>query len=104
MFSLAVAVQAAGIFDIRIPEEFNRVVDTNISALTTNASVSLGTGTILEGPTWVPGDPGCLIFSVFTYMNYANTGAGLRKLVLPNTVTTEIAPPAYTVYNGSTLD
>lgn len=104
LFSLAVAVQAAGIFDIRIPEEFNRVVDTNISALTTNASVSLGTGTILEGPTWVPGDPGCLIFSVFTYMNYANTGAGLRKLVLPNTVTTEIAPPAYTVYNGSTLD
>ena len=104
LFSLAVAVQAAGIFDIRIPEEFNRVVDTNISALTTNASVSLGAGTILEGPTWVPGDPGCLIFSVFTYMNYGNTGAGLRKLVLPNTVTTEIAPPAYTVYNGSTLD
>ncbi|HYQ92049.1 MAG TPA: SMP-30/gluconolactonase/LRE family protein, partial [Candidatus Competibacteraceae bacterium] len=104
LFSLAVPVQAAGIFDIRIPEEFNRVVDTNISALTTNASVSLGAGTILEGPTWVPGDPGCLIFSVFTYMNYGNTGAGLRKLVLPNTLTTYLAPPAYTVYNGSTLD
>jgi gluconolactonase len=37
-------------------------------------------------------------------MNYGNTGAGLRKLVLPDTVTTHIAPPGYTVYNGSTLD
>ena len=80
------------------------MVDTNISALTTNANVTLGTGTILEGPTWVPGDPGYLIFSVFTYMDYGNTGAGLRKLVLPNIVTTHIAPPAYTVYNGSALD
>jgi len=104
LHAIAVAAQAAGIFDVRIADEFSRVVDTNISALTTNATVSLGAGTILEGPTWVPGDPGCLIFSVFTYMNYGNTGAGLRKLVLPNTVTTNLAPPAYTVYNGSALD
>ncbi len=101
---LGIAAQAA-VFDIRIADEFNRVVDTNITALTTNAAnISLGSGTILEGPMWVPGNPGYLIFSVFTYNNYGNTGAGLKKLVLPNTVTTEIAPPAYTVYNGSTLD
>jgi gluconolactonase len=104
LHAIAVAAQAAGIFDVRIADEFNRVVDTNITAITTNATVSLGSGTILEGPVWVPGNPGYLLFSVFTYMNYGNAGAGLKKLVLPNTVTDYLVPPAYTVYNGSMLD
>jgi gluconolactonase len=102
--SMTLAVWSAGPFDVRIAGEFSKVVDTNTAVLTTNASITLGTGTILEGPTWVPGTPGYLLFSVFTYANYGNTYAGLRKLVLPNTLTTNLLPPAYTVYNGSTLD
>jgi gluconolactonase len=102
--SSALVLHAATIFDVRIPSEFNKVVDTNTAVLTTNASVTLGTGTTLEGPTWVPGSPGYLLFSTFTYMNYGNTYAGLRKLVLPNTLTTNLLAGPNIVYNGSTLD
>jgi len=98
----ALAVRAAGIFDIRIPEEFSRAVDTNIVALTINATVNHW----LEGPVWVPGNPGYLVFSSINF-NYGDTaGNRLKKLVWPNTVSDylPIVPPAYTVYNGSTLD
>ena len=104
LFFFTVQIAGAGPFQISNAAEFNKIIDTNSAVLTTNATVSLGTGTILEGPTWVPGTPGYLLFSVFTYMNYGNTSAGIRKLVLPNTVSSFLAPPAYTVYNGSTLD
>ncbi|MBN2507363.1 MAG: SMP-30/gluconolactonase/LRE family protein [Verrucomicrobia bacterium] len=96
---LALAARAAGIFDIRIPHEFNRVVDTNIAALATNAYVNYW----LEGPVWVPGDPGYLIFSSINF-NYANSNNRLKKLVLPNAVSDFLVPPAYTVYNGNILD
>jgi gluconolactonase len=101
---LTLLARAAGPFEVVIGSEFSKVVDTNSAVITTNTSVTLGSGTILEGTTWVPGSPGYLLFSVFTYNNYGNTYAGLRKLVLPNTLTTNLLPPAYTVYNGSTLD
>jgi gluconolactonase len=100
----AVQVLGAGQFQIWDAAEFNKIIDTNNAVLTTNATVSLGSSTILEGPTWVPGNPGYLIFSAFQNGTYSNTNAGLRKLVLPTAVSTNLAPPAYTVYNGSTLD
>jgi gluconolactonase len=102
--AITASLQAAGVFDVRMADEFNRVVDTNTAVVTTNATASLGTGTILEGPAWVSGSPGHLLFSIFTWANYGNPGAGIKKLVLPNTVTDFLMPPAYTVYNGSTLD
>jgi gluconolactonase len=102
--SSPVASRAASIFEVVVPSEFSNVVDTSSAVITTNTSVTLGSGTILEGPTWVPGNPGYLLFSIFTYNNYANTYAGLRKLVLPSTMTTNLLPAAYTVHNGSTLD
>ena len=104
VFWMNLAVWAAGAFDVRIAGEFSKVVDTNTAVLTTNATVTLGTSTILEGPTWVPGNPGYLIFSVFRNGHYDDANAGLKKLVLPNTLSTYLAPPAYTVCNGNTLD
>jgi gluconolactonase len=101
--SAIVSVQANGIFDVQVPSEFSQVVDTNTAVLTINATNTLGS-TILEGLTWVPGNPGYLMFSTFNNNNMGDPGAGLRKLVLPNTVTTNLTPPAYTVYNGSSLD
>ena len=97
---LALGAQAAGIFDIRIPEEFDRVIDTNSAVLTTNATVNYW----LEGPVWVPGNPGHLIFSSINFNNYGDPNNKLKKLVPPNTVSDYLVPPAYTVYNGSTLD
>ena len=102
--SLVLASHAGGPFEVVNGSEFSKVVDTNSALIMTNTSVTLGGGTILEGPTWVPGSPGYLLFSVFTYNNYANAYTGIRKLVLPNTLTTNLLPAAYTVYNGSTLD
>ncbi len=101
---MTLADWAAGPFDVRIAGEFSKVVDTNTAVLTTNATATLGFSTILEGPTWVPGTPGYLIFSVFRNGHYDDASAGLKKLVLPNTVTTYLAPPEYTVCNGNTLD
>jgi gluconolactonase len=91
-FSLSAA--AAGIFDIRIPDEFSRVVDTNNAVLTTNATVNFW----IEGPVWVPGDGGYLIFSSMDSNNR------LKKIVLPNTVTDFLVPAANTLFNGNTLD
>ena len=88
-----ITVRAAGTFDILIPTEFNKVVDTN-AVLTTNATVN----NWLEGPVWVPGDGGYLIFSA---MDTANR---LKKIVLPNTVTDFLVPTANTLFNGNTLD
>jgi gluconolactonase len=102
-FVLAMASQGA-MYSNNVPSEFNKVVDTNFTAFITNANATLGSGTILEGPTWVPGSPGYLIFSIFTYNNYAHLGAGLRRLDMPTTTNVFVSPPAYTVYNGSALD
>lgn len=97
---VALGAQAAGIFDIRIPAEFNRVIDTNSAVLTTNATVNYW----LEGPVWVPGEPGYLVFSSINLNNYGDANNKLKKLVPPNTVSDYLVPPAFTVYNGSTLD
>jgi gluconolactonase len=103
--ALAMAAQGA-IFEIQIPSEFNKIVDTNIQALTTNASVSVGSSTLLEGPVWIPGDPGYLVFSAFNNNSTWDANGRLKKLVLPNTVSDYLspAPPMGTVYNGNTLD
>jgi hypothetical protein len=47
---IAVSVQASGIFDGRIPEEFSRRVDTDIPALIIKTTVN----NWLEGPVPVP--------------------------------------------------
>lgn len=91
MFSMAVS--AAGIFDIRIADEFNKVVDTN-AVLTTNATVNFW----IEGPVWVPADGGYLIFSSM------DTDNKLKKLVPPGTVSNFLVPAANTLFNGNTLD
>ncbi len=90
----AVAAHAAGVFDIRIPEEFSRVVDTNSAVLTTNVTLNYW----LEGPVWIPGDGGYLVFSSMGANNR------LKKLVPPATLTDFLVPPANTLYNGNTLD
>jgi gluconolactonase len=89
-----VAVQATGIFDVRIPGEFSRVVDTNTAVLSTNATVN----NWLEGPEWVPGNGGYLVFNA---MDSANR---LKKLVPPSTLSDYLVPAANTLFNGSTLD
>ena len=94
LYASVVTAQAAGIFDIRIPAEFNRVVDTNIAVLTTNASINYW----LEGPVWVAGDGGYLVFSAMDANNR------LKKLVPPATVTDFLVPAANTLFNGNTLD
>ncbi len=93
-FAIALTVQAASSFDIRIPDEFNRVVDTNTAVLTTNATINYW----LEGPVWVPGDGGYLVFSAMDANNR------LKKLVPPATLTDFLVPPANTLFNGNTLD
>jgi len=92
---MTVAIQAAGIFDVRIPDEFSRVVDTNTPALMTNATVNYW----LEGPVWVPANGGGYL--VFSSMGSDNR---LKKLVPPTSVTDYLVPPANTLYNGNTLD
>jgi sugar lactone lactonase YvrE len=94
LYASVVTAQAAGIFDIRIPAEFNRVVDTNIAVLTTNASINYG----LEGPVWVPGNGGYLVFSAMDANNR------LKKLVPPATLTDFLVPAANTLFNGNALD
>jgi gluconolactonase len=94
LFVLGLTVQAAGIFDIRIPDEFSRVVDTNTAVLTTNATINYW----LEGPVWVPGNGGYLVFSAM------DANDRLKKLVPPTTVTDFLVPPANTLFNGNTLD
>jgi gluconolactonase len=108
LFFLVLGAQGA-IFDtIQLPDEFNKIVDTNISALTTNAYTTVGgTDTILEGPCWIPGEGanGYLIFSAFRNNSTYDTNGRLMKLILPNTlVSNYFVPPMGTVYNGSTLD
>lgn len=93
-FVFHTTLQAAGPFEILVPAEFSRVVDTNAALLTTNATLN----NWLEGPVWVPANGGYLIFSA---MDTANR---LKKLVLPNTVTDFLVPAANTLYNGNTLD
>jgi gluconolactonase len=93
LIALPAVVQAAGIFDIQIPDEFDKVVDTN-AVLTTNATVNVW----LEGPVWVPAGGGYLLFSAMDASNR------LLKLVPPNTVTVFVAPPANTLFNGNLLD
>jgi gluconolactonase len=93
LFALVVAAEAAGVFDIRIPAEFDKIIDTN-AVLTTNATVNVW----LEGPVWVPSDGGYLVFSAMDNSNR------LKKLVLPGAVTDFIVPAANTLFNGNTLD
>jgi gluconolactonase len=93
LVAACLTIPAAGIFDIRIPAEFNRIIDTN-AVLTTNATVNVW----LEGPVWVPADGGYLVFSA---MGGANR---LKKLVPPNTLTDFFVPAANTLYNGNALD
>ena len=88
-------VPAAGIFDILIPEEFNKAVDTNSAVLTTNVP---NLNYWLEGPVWVPANGGYLVFSSMDSNNR------LKKLVPPNTITDFLVPPANTLFNGNTLD
>ncbi len=78
------------------------MVDTNAAVLTTNATVNYW----LEGPVWVPSNPGYLVFSAFNNSAPWDANGRLKKLVLPNTVTDylPVPPPMGTVYNGSTLD
>jgi gluconolactonase len=91
---MGLAAHAAGIFDVRIPEEFNLVVDTNRAVLTTNATVNYW----LEGPVWVPGEGGYLLFSSMGANNR------LKKLIPPGAVSDFLVPPANTLFNGNTLD
>jgi gluconolactonase len=101
------AVQIAGAVQFQISDaaEFNKIIDTNSAVLTTNATLSLSDGSLqLEGPTWIPGSPGYLIFSYFNNSNPGDSNGRLKKLVLPSTVTDFLVPPAGTTYNGSTLD
>jgi gluconolactonase len=93
LFALHSAVRAAGIFDIGIPAEFDRVINTN-AVLTTNATVNVW----IEGPVWVPADGGYLVFSAMDASNR------LLKLVPPGTVTAFLAPAANTLCNGNMLD
>jgi len=101
------AVQIAGAAQFQISDgaEFNKIIDTNTAVLTTNATLSLSGGSLqLEGPTWIPGSPGYLIFSYFNNSNPGDLNGRLKKLVLPSTVTDFLVPSAGTAYNGSTLD
>jgi gluconolactonase len=93
-FAFHTALQAAGVFNVLLPAEFSKVVDTNTAVLTTNATINYW----LEGPVWVPADGGYLIFSSMGSNNR------LKKLVPPNTVSNFLIPPANTLYNGNTLD
>lgn len=93
--TITLAMQAAGIFDVRIPAEFSLVVDTNTPALTTNATLNYW----LEGPVWVPANGGGYL--VFSSMGSNNR---LKRLVPPTSLTDYLVPPANTLYNGSTLD
>jgi gluconolactonase len=91
---LAAVGHAAGTFDVRIPGEFSRIVDTNTAVLMTNVTLNYW----LEGPVWVPGDGGYLVFSAMDSNNR------LKKLVPPFAVTDFLVPPANTLFNGTTLD
>jgi gluconolactonase len=84
---------AAATFDIRIPDEFNQVVDTN-TVLVTNGYVNAW----IEGPVWVPADGGYLVFSAM------DTSNKLMKLVPPYGISVFLSPPANTLYNGNLLD
>lgn len=94
LFIFHTAIRAAGPFEVLIPGELSKVVDTNNAVLVTNATVN----NWLEGPVWVPANGGYLVFSA---MDTANR---LKKLVPPNTVTDFLVPAANTLYNGNTLD
>ena len=86
--------RAAGPFEVFLPAEFSKVVDTNAAVLTTNATVNFW----LEGPVWVPADGGYLIFSSMDSNNR------LKKLAPPNTLSDFLVPVANTLLNGNTLD
>jgi gluconolactonase len=94
LLALQTVVQAASIFDILVPAEFDRVIDTN-SVLTTNVP---NLNYWLEGPVWVPSGGGYLVFSAMGSHNR------LKKLVPPTTLTDFLVPPANTLYNGNLLD
>jgi gluconolactonase len=101
----AAQVAGAGPFQISDAVEFSKIVDTNTAVLTTNATLSLSGGSLqLEGPTWIPGSPGYLIFSYFNNSNPGDANGRLKKLVLPGAVTDYLVPPKGTTYNGSALD
>ena len=105
LFVFAFRIAGATQFQIADAVEFNNIINTNTAVLTTNATLSLSGGSlVLEGPTWIPGSPGYLIFSYFNNSNPGDSNGRLKKLVLPGTVTDYLVPPADTVYNGSTLD
>ena len=90
---LGVHVTTASIFQIADPVEFAKVIDTNVVTLTTNAVINSS----LEGPVWIPSNGGYLVFCDY--------GSNLlRKLVLPGTLSVFLAPPANTLFLGTTLD
>jgi gluconolactonase len=93
-FAFHTAIQAAGVFDVLLPAEFSKVVDTNTAARMTNATVNYW----LEGPVWVPADGGYLVFSSM------GSDDRLKKIVPPSTVTDFLVPPANTLHNGNILD
>lgn len=84
-------------FQIADPVEFNKIIDTNTTVVTTNAFIN----SWLEGPVWIPvahpTNSGYLVFC-----DQGNNR--LRKLVPPNTVTDFLLPPPNTLYNGTILD
>jgi gluconolactonase len=84
-------VEAAS-FEIADPVEFAKIISTN-AVLTTNATVN----SWIEGPVWVPGEGGYLVFSDIGHNQ-------LKKLVPPDTLTDFLSPPPDTKANGNAMD
>ena len=90
---LALHLSRAATFNVLIPDEFNKVVDTN-TVLVTNGYMNCW----IEGPVWVPSGGGYLLFSAM------DTSNKLMKLVPPHAISISLSPPANTLYNGNLLD
>jgi gluconolactonase len=99
VFLFAMCRAGAVSFEIDDPVEFAKIINTN-NPHVTNATVTVGPGGIsgnpVEAPVWIPAG-GFLVFS-----DLVNNK--LRKIVLPNTVTDFLTPPASTLCNGDLLD
>src|SRR5664279_3012133 len=92
--SVATANAVTVTFEIADPTEFSRIIDTS-AVLTTHATIN----TWLEGPTWVRSD------DVGDYLVFCDQNNNrLKKLILPDTVTDFLLPPANTLFNGTLLD
>ena len=89
---LSLQTACAVTFQIADPVEFSKIIDTN-SVFSTNVN---NLNSLIEGPVWIP-DGQYLVFSDVG-------GNKLKKLVLPNTLTDYLSPPAGAKYNGNILD